>query len=422
MSTVPTLDVFDTAAILVVLAAALGYLNHRFLRLPHTIGLTVMGALASLLIVGVDRLTSAGLSGMAAGFLNDVDFSHALLDGMLSFLLFAGALTVNLEHLKRSGWTIAVSATVGVLLSTLIVGFGFWLIAQALGLYAPLIWCLVFGALISPTDPVAVLSVMRAARVDKGLEARMTGESLFNDGVGVVFFTILLAVATGSESFSAAHAAELFVVEAGGGILLGVALGYAGNWLMKGIDEHNIEILITLAIVMGGYALASGLELSGPVAMATAGLLVGNHGVARSMSAHTAQRQLDFWSLIDELLNSVLFLLIGLEALLILLNPTDLVGGLIAIPLVLAARAVSLGLPQLALGRLAPFRAGVFPFLVWGGLRGGISIALALSLPDGPERDIVLATTYIVVIFSVVVQGLTIDSLVRHFLPRQDRE
>ena len=410
------LDVFDTAAILVVLAAALGYLNHRFLRLPHTIGLTVMGAIASIVIVVADRFVGIGLGTAASGFLENVDFSDTLLEGMLSFLLFAGAMTVDLEHLKRSRWTILVSATVGVILSTLIVGVGFWLILGAMGLDLALIWCLVFGALISPTDPVAVLGLVRAAGVNKYLEARMTGESLFNDGVGVVVFAILLSVATGSESFSAVKAAELFVLEAGGGVALGLVLGVAGNRLMRGIDEHNIEILITLAVVMGGYALASALHVSGPVAMAVAGLLVGNHGVTHAMSAHTAQRQMDFWSLVDELLNSVLFLLIGLEALLILGHPRDLIAGLAAIPLVLAARALSLGLPVAALGRMAPFRGGVFPFLVWGGLRGGISIALALSLPAGPERDIVLGATYMVVIFSVVVQGLTIGTVVRRFM------
>ena len=411
-----TFGIFNTAAILVTVAAILGYLNHRFIGLPHTIGLTIMGAVASVIVAGVDAFTDIlNLRETFNLFLQHFDFSDSLLDGMLSFLLFAGALTVNLDDLLKGRWAVAISATVGVLISTVIVGAGFWAITQLVGLPLPLIWCFVFGALISPTDPVAVLGIVRTANVDAALQARITGESLFNDGVGVVVFAILLATAVGETEFSIASAAELFLIEAGGGALLGFLLGWLGTLAMRGIDEHNIEILISLAIVMGGYALASALHISGPVAMAIAGLLIGNHGVNTAMSDATARHLLDFWSLVDELLNSVLFLLIGLEALALLGSLSEISAGLLAIPLVLIARAVSISGPGLAMGKLAPFRDGTYPFLIWGGLRGGISIALALSLPVGAERDELLTATYVVVIFSVIVQGLTVGKVARHF-------
>jgi CPA1 family monovalent cation:H+ antiporter len=405
----------DAAALLVVLAAALGYLNYRLIGLPHTIGLMVMGAAASLGVLAVDALLpGAGLGEAARGFLAGIDFHAALMEGMLSFLLFAGALHVDLGHLLARRWAVLAMATVGVVVSTLVAGLGFKLLAVAFGIELPLLWCLVFGALISPTDPVAVLGILKSARVPPSLEAKVAGESLFNDGVGVVVFSILLAAALGAEAFSFTHAAELFAREALGGALFGLAVGWLAYRAMRSIDEHNLEVLITLALVMGGYALAHRLHVSGPVAMAVAGLLIGNHGTAYAMSETTAERLHGFWSLLDEVLNSVLFLLIGLE---VVRPSAPLIGlGVASIALVLLARAVSVGLPLAILGRFVPFTRGAFPVLVWGGLRGGISIALALSLPAGAIKDVILAATYVIVVFSVIVQGASVGAAARRFV------
>jgi CPA1 family monovalent cation:H+ antiporter len=417
-----SLNPIDAAAVLVVLAAVFGYVNHRVFKLPHTIGLTIMGALASLAVVAADALIPGFTPGQAVrGFLRGIDFHAALMEGMLAFLLFAGALHVDLSMLLKRKWPVLAMATAGVIISTLLVGLGFKGIALTLGLEVPFIWCLVFGALISPTDPVAVLGILKRAKVPESLEAKVAGESLFNDGVGVVVFSILLAAALGGGEFSLAHAGELFLVEALGGAVFGLLLGWIGVQAMKGIDEHNLEILITLAIVMGGYGLARVLHVSGPVAMAVAGLLIGNHGVALAMSETTRRHLLGFWSLIDEILNSVLFLLIGLEVVAIAIEASFLIAGLASIGLVLFARAVAVGLPMVLLSRFLPFTRGAFPMLVWGGLRGGISIALALTLPDGPLRDLILSATYVVVVFSVVIQGATVGAAARRFVGDPDK-
>jgi CPA1 family monovalent cation:H+ antiporter len=406
----PAITPFDAAAILIVLAATLGYINHRLLKLPPSIGLTIMGAVASLIVIGIDRALPASHAGeQVVEFLAGIDFHTTLMDGMLSFLLFAGALHVDWTEMRRGRWPILVLSTVGVLISTLLVGSGFWLLTSALGIGLPLLWCLVFGALISPTDPVAVMGVLKRAKVSPTLEATVAGESLFNDGVGVVVFTILLAAALGTEPFTLARAGHLFLVEALGGALLGLVVGWIAFRAMRSIDEYKTEVMISLAVVMGGYALASQLHVSGPVAMAVAGLLIGNHGVAHAMSDTTRDYLLKFWSLIDDILNAVLFLLIGLEVVTVPDEMRLLVLGLLAIPLVIAARALSVLAPLtvmrplLDLGRLAPVT------LIWGGLRGGISIALVLGLPEGPARSVALAATYAIVLFSVIVQGGTIE-------------
>ncbi len=412
-----SLNPIDAAAVLVVLAAVFGYVNYRVIKLPHTIGLTIMGALASLAVVAADALIPGFAPGQAVrGFLQGIDFETALMEGMLSFLLFAGALHVDLAALLRSKWPVLAMATAGTMISTVVVGLGFKGVTLALGLEVPFMWCLVFGALISPTDPVAVLGILKVAKVPESLAAKVAGESLFNDGVGVVVFSILLAAALSGGEFSLVHGAEIFLIEAVGGALFGLAVGWIGFRAMKGIDEHNLEVLITLAVVMGGYALAGALHVSGPVAMAVAGLLIGNHGVALAMSETTRRHLLGFWSLIDEILNSVLFLLIGLEVVAIAIEASFLVAGLISIVIVLAARAIAVGVPMVVLMRFLPFTRGAFPLLVWGGLRGGISIALALSLPDGPMRDLILSATYVVVVFSVVVQGATVGAAARRFV------
>lgn len=409
----PAMSPFDAAAVLIVLAAVLGYLNHRYLRLASTIGLTLMGAIASLLVVAIDRVLPAStVAEEVTAFLAGIDFHATLMEGMLSFLLFAGALHVDWSEMRKGRWPILALSTIGVLLSTVIVGTGFLLLSSALGLAVAPIWCFVFGALISPTDPVAVMGVLKRAAVPPTLQATVAGESLFNDGVGVVLFSILLAAAVGTGPFAPGDAALSFLIEAGGGVVLGLAVGWIGFRAMRSIDEYNVEVMISLAIVMGGYSLGHWLHVSGPVAMAVAGLLIGNAGVSLAMSDLTRDYLLKFWALIDELLNAVLFLLIGLEVIVISPDPRLLLAGLAAIPLVLIARGFSVGAPLFAMRPIVALGSAAFPTLVWGGLRGGISIALALSLPEGPARTTILAATYVIVLFSVVVQGGTIEKLI----------
>lgn len=412
------LSPFDAAAILIVLSAVLGWVNHRFLKLPGTVAMTLMGAVASIVVVIVDALMPGSrVSGVVTEFLNDIDFHETLMNGMLSFLLFAGALHVDLDHLKKGRWQIASLSTIGVVASVLMVGGGLYALSRLTGIDVPLIWCFVFGAIVSPTDPVAVMGVLKTARVPPTLQATIAGESLFNDGVGVVIFSILLASAVGGDAFSLFHAGELFLVEALGGALLGGLIGWIGYRAMKAIDDYSVEVMVTLGVVMGGYALAHALHISGPVAMAVAGLIIGNHGVSFAMSDQTKDYVLKFWALIDEVLNAVLFLLIGLEAV-VLADRLGLLGlGLLTIPLVLVARALSVGVPLLFWRDLLPFRLA-FPIMTWGGLRGGISIALALSLPPGPMKDILVAATYVVVLFSVLVQGGSIGGLVKRWSNR----
>ncbi len=405
---------FDAAAIVIVAAAVLSYLNYRFLKMPHVIGLTVMGALTAIVLILLNQLVPGlTLADTVARFLNEIDFSQTLMEGMLSFLLFAGALHVDLDELKKGWLAVLLLSTLGVLLSTIVVGFGFFALTALVGLPISMIWCLVFGALISPTDPVSVLGILRRFSVPPSLQATVAGESLFNDGVGVVVFSILLTAAVTGAEFSLAEGITLFLTEAGGGIVVGLVAGYIAFRAMRSVDEYALEVLISLAVVMGGYSFSSAFHFAGPVAMAVAGLLIGNHGVTYAMSDVTRDYILKFWELIDELLNSVLFLLVGLEVIVIAISPQLAILGMAAIPLVLIARALSVGGPMLLLRPLGIVGKGGYRVLVWGGLRGGISIALALSLPLGPTRDILLAATFCVVLFSVLVQGSTVGKIVR---------
>jgi len=414
------LSAFDAAAILIVLAAALGYLNHRFLKLPSTVGLTVMGAVASMLVVLCDRiLPSSTLAEQLSAFLRELDFHTTLMEGMLSFLLFAGAMHVDWSHMQKGRWPILFFSTVGVLISTLMVGFAFHALTGAIGIAVPLIWCFVFGALISPTDPVAVMGIMKRAAMPETLQATVAGESLFNDGVGVVVFSILLAIALGTEPFSFSLAASHFVREALGGAVLGLVTGWIAYRAMRSIDEYNIEVMISLAVVMGGYSLALMLHVSGPVAMAVAGLLIGNQGVAHAMSDLTQDYLIKFWALIDEILNAVLFLLIGLEVIVLALDGHLILAGIGAIVIVMAARAIAVGVPLKAMKRAIDMGPLAFPTLVWGGLRGGISVALALSLPENEIRTVLLVATYAVVLFAVIVQGGTIGWLIERIKARE---
>jgi len=413
------LQPFDAAAILVSLAAILGYLNHRFLKLPSSIGLTIMGAVASLMVIGIDwLLPGSSMSANVLDFLAGIDFHDTLMEGMLSFLLFAGALHVDWADMKRGRWPILLLSTLGVGISTIIVGSGFYFIAGWFDIEIGYVWCLVFGALISPTDPVAVIGVLKRAAVPPTLQATVAGESLFNDGVGVVVFGILLTAALGTSEFSAGHAALDFAKEAGGGAMLGGIVGWLGFRAMRSIDEYNVEVMISLAVVMGGYSLAHFLHVSGPVAMAVAGLLIGNAGVKLAMSDMTRDYLLKFWALVDELLNAVLFFLIGLEVIAVAPTLVLILTGIVTIPLVIGARVAGVGLPLFALRPFQSLGNMAIPTLVWGGLRGGISIALALSLPEGPARTVILSVTYVVVLFSVIVQGGTISGLIERLKQR----
>lgn len=404
---------FDIAALLVVASAVFGTINHHLLRLPHVIGLTVMGAVLSLGLMVIDHFVpGVTLDNWVAGLLARIDFSETLLQGMLSFLLFAGALHVDLDRLRRGWLPVLLLSTAGVLMSTALVGAMMWGVGALIGLPIAPVWYFVFGALISPTDPVSVLGVLKEEAVPPGLQAAVAGESLFNDGVGIVVFVILLNAAISGADFSLGEGARLFALEAGGGVLLGLVTGWIGFKALASMDEYALEVLITLALVMGGYALAMHLHLSGPLAMAVAGLWIGNQGVREAMSAETEDYVIKFWELIDELLNSVLFLLIGLELIAVTPGLPHLLLGLAAIPVTLAARGISVtATTQIVPGtRLSERGAG--RILWWGGLRGGISVALALSLPMGEVRELVLAATFAAVLFSVLVQRATIGSMI----------
>jgi len=406
------MKLFNILAILITLSAGFSYLNHRFIRLPTTIGLMIIALLVSLGLAVIGPF-AFGLKADAQQLLASVDFDETLLHGMLSFLLFAGALHVNLSNLARQKWIIGLLATFGVLGSTMIIGFISLWVLSLLGIDIPLIYCLLFGALISPTDPIAVLGILKKVGVPESLETKITGESLFNDGVAVVVFLIFLKIATGTHEITAALVLGLFVKEALGGVVFGLLIGWIAYWMLKSIDNYQVEVLITLALVTGGFALADELHISGPIAIVVAGLLIGNHGRLLAMS-DTVRRHLDtFWELVDEVLNAVLFVLLGLEVLVLTFTREYFIAGVLLIPLLLMARFISVGGPVLIMRLFRSFSPHVVKILTWGGLRGGISVALALSLPPGEYREVILAITYMIVVFSIIVQGLTIGRLVR---------
>ncbi len=409
-------SVFEIIAGLLTLTALFAWLNHRWLGLPNNVGLLLMGLLASLVLVGLEMLLpNTALFGDVHTIVEGVDFPATLLNGMLAFLLFAGALQIDLSVLRDRAWTVGAMATFGVVISTLTVAVLVWLVAQLLSFQLPFAWALVFGALISPTDPIAVLGVLRQAKVAKTLEMDMAGESLFNDGVGVVLFTILLSAALGAsgEGIDFVEIARLFFVEALGGGLLGLATGYVAYRGMRAIDDYPIEVLISLALVTGTYALAQHIHISGPIAVVVAGVLIGNRGAVYAMSETTQQHMFGFWNLVDEILNSVLFLAIGLEVLVLRFEPSLVPMALAAVPIVLVARLIAVSLAVTALSFRTRFVKGTIPILTWGGIRGGISIALALSIPTVAEKPMILAATYLVVLFTIVVQGLSFPTVVK---------
>lgn len=412
------MTLFQIISILITLAAAFSYINYRFIRLPMPIGVMLIALLMStgLILFGGHV---EGLQQDVAAILASIDFEATLLHGMLSFLLFAGALHVNLSDLASQRWIIALLATISVIGSTFLIGSMAWVVFDMLGVGVPFIYCLVFGSLISPTDPIAVLSILKQAAAPKSLETKITGESLFNDGVAVVVFLVLAGMATGGHEVTVTSVLSLFLVEAIGGAIFGLGVGWLAFWLLRGIDHYTVEVLVTLALTTGGYALAEALHISAPIAIVVAGLLIGNQGRLLAMSARTRDHLDTFWELIDEILNAVLFLLIGMELLVLSFRGEYLLASLLLIPATLLARFICVGLPVSILRSRREFSPHVVKILTWGGLRGGISVALVLSLPETAIRDLLLAVTYAIVVFSIVVQGLTIGPLLKQLLDKR---
>jgi monovalent cation:H+ antiporter, CPA1 family len=403
----------DIAAIFLVATAILAYINHRFVGLPTTIGVMGIALVLSLAVLILDWFGFHALRQYDQELLGSIDFANVLMEGMLSFLLFAGALHVDLSELRRYRWQIGTLAVIGTTVSAVLVGLGTWQLLPLFGVELPLPYCLVFGALISPTDPVAVLGILASAGAPKSVEVVIAGESLFNDGVGVVLFALAVSTIGAADLPTLGEAGMLLLSEAGGGIAFGLVLGFVTFRLLRSIDSYQEEVLITLAAVMGGYALASHLHVSGPLAMVVVGLIIGNHGRAYAMSGHTRQHVDMFWELIDAILNSVLFVLIGLEITLLSYSGQLLLASLLVIGVTLFARLLSAGLPVGAFKNYFGLPARAWRILTWGGLRGGISVALALSIPASPERDVVVTLTYVVVVFSILLQGLTIGGVIR---------
>jgi len=407
------IDFYTILTLLIVLTATFSYINHRFIKLPSAIGIMLISLLTSLAVVAVGSFYPSLLN-HSEKVIKSLDFENALMRIMLSFLLFAGALHVDVHKLKKEITPIAVFSTLGILISTASIGTLMYFLFSIFSIKIAYIYCLLLGALISPTDPIAVLGILRQAKIPSSLEIKITGESLFNDGIGVVVFLSIYEVARlGTENLSFLQVSLLFLREAGGGILFGVLLGYAGFYLLRSIDHYQVEVLITIAMVMGGYLLASYLHISGPLTMVVAGIITGNQGMEKAMSDITRDYLNKFWELIDEMLNAILFILIGFEILIISVNGDLLWISLIAIPVILFARWLSVSIPIFLLSFKRAFEKNSIAILTWGGLRGGISVALALSLPASMHKQEFLSITYTVVIFSIIVQGLTIGKVAR---------
>ncbi len=417
------MNTFDLWAIIITLTAVFGYLNYRLLKLPSSSGIFALTLATSLLLLAVDFvLPSYHLKTNIAAALNQFDFSTTLLHGTLCFLLFAGAWNVNWENFRQNRRVIVLLAVVGVLISTFVIGVLAWLLFALLGLSISLVGCLIFGALISPTDPISVLGLLKKLNAPMGLEAQIAGESLFNDGVGVVAFFAFLSLAgldTNAEAahihFKASSLSVFFLREMAGGIILGLIFGYVAFAALRTINHPSLELLITLATVMSMYTVSFWIDVSGPIAVVVAGILIGNYGRRHAMSEPTAEHINAFWEMIDYILNSALFLLLGLELFVIHIDKTSLYAALLIIPIVLAGRWVSVGLPIGLISLRAPMQKGLIPILTWGGLRGGISVAMVLSLPSFAAKDMLVSCTYAVVLFSVMVQTLTMKPLLQRY-------
>ena len=409
------LSFFDMAAIVVTLAALLSWINNKYLPLSPTAGLLALSAGASgLLILAHFVFPSSRFFERFDTLLRSIDFADVVMDGILAFLLFAAAINTDFPALQRRRLPIAILAMVGTTLSALIVGAALWATARAIGADLSLAWALVFGAVISPTDPVAVLSTLKSVKMPDALRTELQGESLFNDGIGIVLFTLFLRLALGaSKDSTLVSAIELLVLEAGGGIALGLVTGYIGYRAVRSIDDYKIEILISLALAMSTYALAKGLHVSGPLSVVAAGLLLGHRGPADAMSERTQRYVFGLWEVLDEVLNAVLFLLLGLQLTQLDFQRVSIVLSVCAIPIVLLARLISVGAPVLVLPKSPNLSLGNVPFLTWAGVRGGISVALALSIPQAPAQPTILAATYAVVLFSILVQGSSLKPLAR---------
>ncbi len=407
------MEVFPLVSFVLVLAALFSWLNHRYLRLPTTIGVMALSLGASILVLLLDA-AGLDLRAPAVRLLERLSFREAVLEVLLAFLLFAGALHVDLGRLVGQGRVIGLLATVGVMVSTFLVGAATWFVLPFLGLEIRFIDGLLFGALISPTDPIAVLGILKRLGVSKGLETKIAGESLFNDGVGVVVFTVLVGLASGSGSADVGSIVGLFLVEIVGSLVLGFLAGGLVYRMMRSIEKYEVEVLLSVALAAGVYSLAASLHASGPLAVVVAGLFIGNTGRTLAMTEETRRHIDTFWELVDEVLNVVLFALIGLEVLVIQLAPTWLTAGAVAIPIVVLARFLSVGGTITGLRRLRTFSRHTVKILTWCGLRGGISVALALAIPVGVEaRGLLLTMTYVVVVFSILVQGMTVAPFVR---------
>lgn len=410
------MSTFQVVSVVVCLVAVFGYLNHRFVRLPDAIGITAIGVVVSIGAVVLARFDAAVATEMRLSVAR-IDFPGILLHGVLGLLLFAGSLHIDIRDVAKEKWLILSLATFGVVASTALVGAGFFAVTRGMGLTIPWLYCLLFGALISPTDPVAVLAVLKRVGVPKSLEARIAGESLFNDGTGVVVFLTLLALVAGGAEVSFGSTALLFATEVIGGTLFGMAAGYLGYLMLRGVDSYPVEILITLALATAGYAAAEALHVSAPIAVVLMGLIVGNRGRKDAMSDETLKRLFGFWEVLDELMNLLLFGFIGLEMMTLSFSLDQLTVAAAGIVIVLAARFASVAAPILVTPRLRMFRRAAIAIMTWGGLRGGISIALALSLPAFAGREVVISTAYAVVIFSILVQATSLRGVIEAVLP-----
>ncbi|WP_027386868.1 cation:proton antiporter [Chryseobacterium gregarium] len=401
------MELYYSFSALIVLASIFAYLNYRFLKLPSTIGIMVIAIVVSIILVSFGETFLPRTFRHLHSLMSSIDFTEVLMGAMLNFLLFAGGIHINLDDLKEQFRPVLIFSTLGVVISTFVVGFGMFYLLPFLGIHLPFIYCLLFGALISPTDPVAVLSILKQANVSKSLETKVAGESLFNDGMAVVIFSVVLQLAIGKEVDLGLESIGLLLLkEAGGGLLLGVVLGWITSRLMREVDDYIISVLVTLSVVMGGYLIARQMHISGPLTMVAAGLFMGNFNVKFKMKSITQDYLIKFWELIDEILNAVLFLFIGFELLMIKDLKHFVVPGLVAIVIVLLARVISIWGPTKFMKRT--FSPQTVKVLVWGGIRGGVSIALAMSIPKNEYSEIILSITYCVVVFSIIVQGLTI--------------
>jgi len=402
---------YQIISVIIALAALFAYINDRWIKWPPTIGIMVLALFSSIIIVILGNIFPS-FSDRAHGIVANIDFGQVLLKIMLSFLLFAGAIHIDVDKLKREFWPVMILATIGVFMSTFLVSLLSYYLFQAFSVQIPYINCLLFGALLSPTDPIAVMAILKRAGIPKSLELKITGESLFNDGVGVVVFLTIFEVANGKGGdFSAAGAILLFLREAGGGILFGVMMGYIAYFFIKSIANYRVEVLITLATVTLGYTIADRLHISAPLAIIVTGIIIGSkvRGIALSQTSWDYLGK--FWDLIDEIFNAILFLLIGMQMLQVKVYSTIVYIGFVMIVVVLLARWVSVYFPVLLMRFKIKFEKNAVAILVWGGLRGGLSVAMALSLPQSMHRDELVLITYIIVIFSIVVQGLTIGKV-----------